>query len=355
MSTTVEYLTNSNEREWEEFVAKPDNIAYIWHSLKWKKIVENEYGYKSFYLLARKDGKVCGILPLFQIKSIITGNRLVSLPFSYYCGVVANSDDAKEQLIREAMKIVKELNCAYLELKMQKPIFTNLPLDLNLVESDFYFTSIVQLSNDPAENWKQLDTRRTRWAINKAKRSGVIIITETDINDMDKFYDLKVKTRKKHGSPTPSFKFFKCIMEEFKGEDIVKLWVAEHENKIISALIFYTFKDTVMPAYIASDEKYNSYMPSNLLYWNAIEWGCNNGYKYFDFGRTEPNNEDLLKFKTKWGSDNFKIPYYYYPVVPNLMSKNRNSTKAGLITGMWKKLPVPILKILGPKLIRHLG
>ncbi|MCX9084520.1 MAG: GNAT family N-acetyltransferase [Candidatus Methanoperedens sp.] len=355
MSIKIEVQNYQNENELNEFVTNPENMACLWHSLEWKQILEKEYSYKPFYLLAKENDTVCGVLPLFQIKSMVTGNRLVSLPFSYYCGIVTSSVDVQIKLVNEAQELANKLNCNYLELKMQKPLQEDVILKTRLLETTYYYTSILKLYEDSNENWKKLDTRRTRWAINKAKRSGVEIKTETDINDLKIFYNLKVKTRRKHGSPTHSLKFFKSIMEKFKREDLVKLWVAVHDKQIISALIFYTFKDTVMPAYIAADEKYNSFMPSNLLYWNAIEWGCNNGYKYFDFGRTEPNNEDLLKFKTKWGCDNYKIPYYYYPIVPNLMSKNRDSTKAGIITGVWKKLPVPILKILGPKLIKHLG
>jgi lipid II:glycine glycyltransferase (peptidoglycan interpeptide bridge formation enzyme) len=144
-------------------------------------------------------------------------------------------------------------------------------------------------------------------------------------------------------------------MKEFGPKDIVKLWVAEYDNKVVSALMFYSFKDTVMPAYIASDDDYKSHMPNNLLYWKAIEWACKNGYKYFDFGRTEPDNENLLKFKSKWGCQNYKIPYYYYPKQPKLLSQNRDSSKVTLITDCWKKAPVPVIRVLGPHLLKHLG
>jgi FemAB-related protein (PEP-CTERM system-associated) len=305
--------------------------------------------------LAEENGDICGVLPLFRIKSIITGNRLVSLPFSYNCGPIATSDEALIRLIAEAKRLVSELNCDYLELKMQKPLSEAVVQDTQVLINEYYFTSVLKLANDSKENWKKLDARRTRWAINKAIRSGVTIRTETNKDDIKIFHDLKVRTRKKHGSPTPSLRFFKEIMHEFEPKGLVKLWVAEYDEKVISALMFYSFKDMVIPAYIASDDSYNSYMPNNLMYWRTIEWGCANGYRCFDFGRTEPNNGGLLKFKSKWGTDNYKIPYYYYPEKPNLMATSRGSLKVNVITGFWKRMPVPLLKLLGPSLLRHVG
>jgi len=354
MNIQVKLLTNKDKKGWNEFIKGP-NKAGVWYTLEWQKILMEEYGYKPFYLLAEEGGEVCGVLPLFQVRSIITGNRMVSLPFSYDCGPIATSEEALTMLIAEAEKLVSELGCDYLELKMQKPLPDVVVRNTRLLVNEYYYTSVLKLARDPKDIWRRLDTRRTRWAINKAIRSGVKIRTETDEEDIKIFHDLKVRTRKKHGSPTPSLRFFMKIMHEFEPRGLVRLWVAEYNEKVVSGLMFYSFKDIVIPAYVASDDRYKSYMPNNLLYWKAIEWSCKQGYRYFDFGRTEPSNKSLLKFKSKWGTDNYKIPYYYYPKKPELISMSRNSLKVKLITGFWKRMPVPLLKILGPYFLKHIG
>jgi FemAB-related protein (PEP-CTERM system-associated) len=354
MNTKVELLTDENKTKWEGFVTLPNN-AGIWHTLEWKEIIEKEYGFKSHYLMAVNDSKACGILPLFQVRSLITGNRIVSLPFAYSCGPIADSDSSFTLLTNEAKILAEKLKCEYLELKMGSPLPDDSIKQNQLIESKFFYTSVLHLSKDPEVIWFNMDARRTKWAVRKAEREGVKIRTETNHEDIKILHDLKVVTRQKHGSPAPSYQFFQRIMKEFGPKDIVKLWVAEYDNKVVSALMFYSFKDTVMPAYIASDDDYKSHMPNNLLYWKAIEWACKNGYKYFDFGRTEPDNENLLKFKSKWGCQNYKIPYYYYPKQPKLLSQNRDSSKVTLITDCWKKAPVPVIRVLGPHLLKHLG
>lgn len=354
MSIEIEYLSNDNEDVWGDFSEK-ESHAGVWHTLEWRDVLADEYGFKPQYIMAKDRGEVCGILPLFQIKSPITGNRVGSLPFSYHCGPVATSDEAYLSLIGEAQHISDGLGCKYLEMKMLGKLPDAVVKKGNLIENRYFNTSILDLSSNPDDNWKKLDSRRTRWAVNKAVRSEVQIRTETDLSDLKAHHKLKIQTRKKHGSPAPSLKFFKSIMDKFEDKGMVKLWVAEHEGQVISTLMFYTYKDVVMPAYIASDDAYNSFMPNNLLYWKSIEWGCNNGFKYFDFGRTEPNNETLLSFKRKWGCNNFKIPYYYYPNQPNLMSQNRNDSKTSFIRNNWKKMPDSVLEILGPRLLKHVG
>ncbi len=350
----IKTLTVDSEEHWNIFISKCNN-AGVFHTLEWKEIIQKEYGFKPFYLIAEDGNEICGILPLFQIKSVITGNRLVSLPFSYYCGPLSKNDIVMEFLIESAKKLAEDLNCRYLELKMQTHIPEQIADKKELSKKDYFFTSILKLSSDPKENWKKLDTRRTRWAINKAIRSGIEIRSGTSTKDLRAFYDLKVETRKKHGSPTPSFRFYERILQKMEEKNMIKLWHAEMEGKTVASLMFFTYKNTVMPAYIASDEKYNSYMPSNLLYWKAIEWGCINGYKDFDFGRTEPANENLLNFKSKWGTDNYIIPYYYYPYQPNLISTNRKGFKYNLVTTAWKKVPLPVAKLLGPILQKQVG
>lgn len=350
----IEYLSDKNKSEWKEFI-ELDERPGIWHSLEWKDILVDEYGFNSKYIMVKDGGEVCGILPMFHIKSPITGNRLVSLPFSYHCGPVAKSADAYISLINESQDLADELGCKYLEMKMLDKIPESALDKSNLVESLYFNTSILELSENSEDNWKKLDSRRTRWAVNKAVRSDVKIRTETDLSDLKTHHKLKIMTRKKHGSPAPSFKFFKSIMDKLEKKDLVKLWVAEIDGEVVSTLMFYAYKDTVMPAYIASDDAYSSLMPNNLLYWKSIEWGCDNGYRYFDFGRTEPNNESLLRFKSKWGCNNFKIPYYYYPEQPKLMSQNRHDSKMSFVRNTWMKLPNPVLEVLGPQLLKHVG
>ncbi len=78
-------LKNSDEKAWDEYVLNhPDSTFY--HQTGWKHVVEKSYGHKPYYLLAKEDGVIKGVLPLFFMKSLLFGRKLVSLPFAPYGG-----------------------------------------------------------------------------------------------------------------------------------------------------------------------------------------------------------------------------------------------------------------------------
>ncbi len=83
------FLKKEFEKEWDEYAFKhPDSTFY--HLIGWKKVVENNYGHEPIYISAKEDNKLCGILPLFLMRSKIFGNKLVSVPFGPYGGICAD-------------------------------------------------------------------------------------------------------------------------------------------------------------------------------------------------------------------------------------------------------------------------
>jgi len=72
--------------------------------------VEKAYNHKPLYLIAKENGEIKGVLPLFLMKSIIFEKKLVSVPFAPYGGVCADSETVKNALIEKAKRIISELD-----------------------------------------------------------------------------------------------------------------------------------------------------------------------------------------------------------------------------------------------------
>jgi lipid II:glycine glycyltransferase (peptidoglycan interpeptide bridge formation enzyme) len=51
--------------------------------------------------------------------------------------------------------------------------------------------------------------------------------------------------------------------------------------------------------------RYQSKRPNDILYWEAIKWGCKNDYKIFDFGGAgSPGKKyGVREFKEKFGGN----------------------------------------------------
>ena len=84
----TEIVTNVNEEQWSSFVHRCSS-ASIYHTPEWKNFLEKTFGYEPHYLFAKDENdNIAGLLPLFDVKSKLTGNRLCSVPFSHMCGTL---------------------------------------------------------------------------------------------------------------------------------------------------------------------------------------------------------------------------------------------------------------------------
>jgi hypothetical protein len=61
--------------------------------------------------------------------------------------------------------------------------------------------------------------------------------------------------------------------------------------------------------YGASDPTAWEHRPNNLLFWQAIRWGCAHGMRLLDWGRTDFDNSGLREFKSGWGAREEPLAY----------------------------------------------
>ncbi|MHA1822110.1 MAG: lipid II:glycine glycyltransferase FemX [Promethearchaeota archaeon] len=352
--THEEIIINDKEistEQWTEYVMNhPEGT--IRHLPEWKEILEEAFGYEPYYLFALRGSEIEGILPLFKIKSALTKNRLSSVPFSSTCGPIADSSEVSAELITKAKMLLKELDCEYLELRTTKKDFQP---DLGLAVNEYYVTYILELSEDTEKVWRKLDKGSVRWAINKSKREGVIIEKASSIDDIKAFNKLNQKNKKNIGVPSHPFIFLENIWEKLIKRDYASLYLAKYDGNIIAGIITMNFKDTMSYAYGASDKKFLNLRPNNLILWTAIEEGCRNHYKYFDFGRTPLDNIGLINFKKRWGTEERKLYYYYFPTKPKTLTENREGLKYKLGTKIIRRMPMPIYKKFSDLVFKHLG
>jgi lipid II:glycine glycyltransferase (peptidoglycan interpeptide bridge formation enzyme) len=155
--------------------------------------------------------------------------------------------------------------------------------------------------------------------------------------------------------PAQPQRFFYDLWDAFAASGSMQILLAEHERNVIAAMVLFASGSTVRYAYGASDERYLHLAPNNLLMWEAISWGCKQGYQVLDMGRTACDNEGLMEFKRRWGAIKEPLPYYYYPHVEGLATTPEHSWKFRLLTTSWRQLPLQVAGSLGGHLYKHLG
>jgi hypothetical protein len=87
--------------------------------------------------------------------------------------------------------------------------------------------------------------------------------------------------------------------------------------------------------------------------WRAIERLRDKGLSRLELGRTEQGNEGLRRFKTGWGAKEKKLLYYRYELKKEKFIDNTCATRTSY--AVFKHLPLPIIRLTGNLLYRHVG
>ncbi len=329
-------------------------VEPIYYQQPWHDLVTSLYGYRIIPLITRDSiGRITGYLPLCLIESFLTGRRLVSFPFVDRSPLLAVDADSANDLITQAVDVAQEQKVKYLELRTGHHDAMSERTDLEA--ENLYVGWSIPLASDPGLIWKGLQ-KQVQQKIKKAKKLGVQIEIATRREEVMDFYSLHLKTRTaKHGMPTQPKDFFYALWDTFAARGALQVLLAKHDNVPIGGVVLMLSGDTVKVAYTASDQRYLHLAPNNLLWWEAITWSSNNGYKTIDLGRTARDNSGLMEYKRHWGAVQEDLPYFYYPHVAGLASTSENSWKYRYYTTCWQKLPLSVSGPLGGYLYRHLG
>ena len=153
MSLVVKALNASDSERWDAYVNSAE-AATFFHRAGWQTVLQRAFGHKTHFLYAEDAGVIVGVLPLEEIKSMLFGHSLSSLPFCVYGGIVADTEEAASALRREASRLADELKVGALELR------NNQPSDAGWPVKELYFTFRKAFSADDEANLKAIPNRQ---------------------------------------------------------------------------------------------------------------------------------------------------------------------------------------------------
>src|SRR5262249_26890306 len=104
----VSLLSLGGEYAWDEFVQGCADATFF-HLSGWKRVIEEAFGHKTYYLQAQRAGAVSGVLPLTHIKSALFGNSIISNAFCVYGGPATNAAQTQTALHTEPATLITPL------------------------------------------------------------------------------------------------------------------------------------------------------------------------------------------------------------------------------------------------------
>lgn len=332
-------ITTIEERnaECDDFIQRAAG-ARLCHTYAWTRMVEDTFGYKGHYLIARQNGQICGVLPLIHVRSRLFGNRLLSMPFSDYGGPVTTSAAATEALYHRAIAIAEEHGCDSVELR------NTIPLSHDLYLRRDKMSMYLPLAPNAQEVWETL-RHKTRNRVRKAERSGLTVKVGGQ-EFIGEFYRVWTVRMRELGTPCYPCKLFHTIMRMFPDQS--RIFVAVLAGAPVAVLFAYTFKGWVQCSWGAALRAYDGLGPNYILNWAAIEYYCGQSMRWFDFGRSTKGSGQHT-FKERWGAHPIELCWQYWtPPGGRLALATPTSDRYRNKVELWKRMPLWATRLIGP-------
>lgn len=321
------------------------DTSSAYHDYRWMYVIRKSFGQRCFYLVCEMSGgKIGGILPLVHLKSLWFGNLMVSMPYFNYGGVCADGGSIQGALIDEALRMAEDLGAAHIEFRQESPLNNGFPVKRTKVSMR------LPLPRSAEALWNSFPSK-LRSQIRKPQREGLTARISRD-EGLDGFYEIFSRNMRDLGTPVYPKRFFRNILDHFSENT----WICTvYSGNIPMASGFLIgFKNRMEIPWASSIRKHNRLNPNMLLYWACLQFACEKGFEIFDFGRSTVG-EGTYRFKEQWGAVQCPLNWHYWlPDGGPLPEINPANPKYRLAIGIWKKLPVSLTKVLGPRIVRNI-
>lgn len=149
---------------------------------------------------------------------------------------------------------------------------------------------------------------KTRYNIRLSEKKGVVI--KTGKSYIEDFLRLNRETARRDGITTHEDEYYLKMLSSLP-EDMIQIYAAEYEKKIIAANLVIFFGDTVTYAHGASSSENRDVMAPYLLQWRQIQDAIIKGFHFYDFGGVAVNKEntDSVIIKKWEGITRFKLGF----------------------------------------------
>jgi FemAB-related protein (PEP-CTERM system-associated) len=337
----VREFTERDHAAWDEFVNRhPHGTPF--HLMAWRRSIEETFGFQPHYRLAIEGELIRGVLPMFLVKNFVLGSALISIPFATYGGILADTPTVRDALGADARSLGERLGVGYIELRNA---YSEQCAGFERISR--YATFVQALPPDEGALLQALPANM-RSKVRRALKRG--FSTRRQTTDFRAFAELHAANYRRLGTPSFPLRHYAALLKNFgESVDIREVLL---DDRVVAASMNFFFHDQVHSFYVASDDRYHEALPNNYLYFDNMRWAGQNGYRYFDFGRSKKETGPF-EFKRRWGIVPRELPYEILLIrrkdLPNFSPVNPRFQMAIRI---WKKMPLSLTRILGPRLIR---
>jgi len=308
----VEILEEKNKID--EFVKAQDTKSGSFlQSHEWGEF-QKHYGYKIWHLGIFDQEKLKAVALMIKYP-LPLGKSYLYCPKGPVIEAGSRKRETKGEILKSLFEQVKEIakKEKVIFFKFEPPVsekeFNDIKIDLKLKAAK---------SIQPENNWllelrgteEEILARmkqKTRYNIRLAQKKGVKIEINNSPENINQFFTLVQGTAQRNKIRAHPKKYYYQVIESLAQFQMVKLYQAKYDHKIIAVNLILSFGDTATYLHGGSSQEYRNVMAPYLLHWQAISDAKKEGKRYYDFGGVAPENalnhkwEGISRFKRSFG------------------------------------------------------
>lgn len=355
--STIERIDPLSDPRWLEFVNSASQ-GWVCHLPVWKRILETSFPHMRghyFAIVDKETGNLRAGLPVFEVRSLLTGNRLVSIPFATLSDPLASSPEDLNALLTPVIELAHSRNCRRIEIRTTET--ADLFGKQGFVKSSDHVRHVLKLDAPPDQLIKKFHRTCVRQKIQRALRSELCVFEADDDRYLDDFETLHARTRRRLGLPPQPAGFFRALYKNCSKTDKLTLFMATMHDETVGGLILLHHGDRASAEVIAEDIRFRSLGLPHRLFWEAIKFSCEAGYESFDFGRTAVTNKSLVEFKGRWATEAMDLPQFCLALRRNQCPPHPTGlqTAHGMLSAIIRHCPLSVARLIGHLCYQHMG
>lgn len=333
---------------WSEFVDRHPNSS-VFHTIGWLHALHATYGYEPVaFTTSAPSEKLTNALLFCVVRSWLTRDRLVSLPFTDHCEPLVENVEQLRTLCAHLETLRRTQGWRYAEMR------TNGAL-LGAVES---------FRECKVHQWHRLDLRSSldvlykgfhkdciRRRIRHAERQGLRYEEGRNESLVRSLYDLIVLMRSRKHLPPQPFEWFQNLVA-CMGKDVC-IRIVLKGNQPVAGILTMNHRKKIYYKYGGSDARLHNLGATPMLFWQVIQAAKSAGMEELDLGRSELENQGLIRFKERWGAHSVRLTTWRSPA--DEVSPALERMKMRVARSVCASVPHKMLVLAGRLIYRHVG
>ena len=244
--------------EWDAFVrSMPGGSPF--HLLAWKRAVDTSFGHRPHYLMAIGEHGIEGVLPLFEVRGLLGGRGLISVPYGVYGGICGRSEPARQLLLDHATRLARHVGAGYVELRHRAG------QEMDLPTKSLYVNFSRPISGNDEENLAAIPRKQRRMTRQGLKHG---LRAEFGMQHLDAFYDVYARSLHTLGTPVFPRRLFTAISQEFQKEcELLTIW---KDERVVAGVLTLLYEGQALPYYGGALREAFPYAVNDFMYLGAL-------------------------------------------------------------------------------------